>query len=142
MYIIPLRFVTTENGCFIPLSHKLNADGYFRKGWPWGLEMFHRTIWRLHYGAIPAGYEIDHICLIRSCCNIKHLQCLPGSVHTAKGNALRYLARKREAHSYWLSQQCTGGALSKKFGVSWSAGCRWIREWCGLTVPHKEPSHA
>ena len=55
----PLRFVTTDCGCFVPLSHKLNPDGYFRKRWgdgPGGkvIEMFHRTY---KFDAILGGAE-------------------------------------------------------------------------------------
>jgi hypothetical protein len=58
----PLVFITTEDGCFIPLSHRLNPDGYFRKRFGKELEMFHRLIWRANKGEIPIGYEINHLC--------------------------------------------------------------------------------
>ena len=41
-----LILVATETGCIIPTSHKLNADGYFRKKTNGILEMYHRTVCR------------------------------------------------------------------------------------------------
>jgi hypothetical protein len=95
MYTKPLVTVTTENGCYVPISHKLNADGYFRKRWANTLEMFHRFIWRAHNGDIPEGYEINHLCGCRSCCNVKHLECIPGQEHTIKTNKERYVDRQQ-----------------------------------------------
>ena len=89
-----LVFVTTESGCYIPLSHKLNADGYFRKRWGNDIEMFHRFIWRAHHGEIPEGYEINHLCGCRACCNVDHLECIPGKEHTIKTNKERYVDRQ------------------------------------------------
>lgn len=51
--------------------------------------MFHRTVYRLHFGEIPDGYEIDHICNIRACCNPEHLRALEGSIHATISNQNR-----------------------------------------------------
>lgn len=85
-----LIFITTEEGCFVPISHKLNQDGYFRKRWKDGIEMFHRFIWRAHKGEIPQGYEINHKCGCRSCSNIEHLECISGEDHAILTNRSRY----------------------------------------------------
>lgn len=81
-----LILATTESGCIIPTSHKLNADGYFRKRTNGVLEMYHRTVWKEQHGDIPEGYEVDHKCRNRACCNAEHLQLLEGSEHTVKTN--------------------------------------------------------
>lgn len=124
-----LILATTESGCIIPTSHKLNSDGYFRKKTNGVLEMYHRTVWKEHYGDIPEGYEVDHKCRNRACCNVEHLQLLEGSEHTVKTNRERYADRKESAKEYWLETGCTGMHLGEKFGVTFSAACKWIREW-------------
>lgn len=92
-----LRFVTNDNGCIIPLSHKLNHDGYFRKRWGSVrkgvsvVEMFHRFIYRIHNGDIPEGHEVDHICRCRPCCNPEHLRALEATEHTIHTNRTRWL---------------------------------------------------
>lgn len=60
----------TETGCIIPTSHKLNQDGYFRKRTNGVLEMYHRTVWTKANGQIPEGFEVDHKCRNRACCNV------------------------------------------------------------------------
>lgn len=57
---------TTETGCIIPTSHRLNHDGYFRKRTNGVLEMYHRTVWVEANGPIPDGYEVDHKCRNRA----------------------------------------------------------------------------
>jgi len=91
--------------------------------------MFHRTIWRLHGGDIPEGYEINHLCSNRACCNINHLECIPRGQHLEETNKARYAIRKSAARAYWEETNCTGTALAERYEVSFSIGCRWIREW-------------
>lgn len=130
-----LILVTTETGCIIPTSHKLNKDGYFRyrritgEGGRSKLQMYHRIVWEDIYGDIPDGYEIDHKCRNRACCNIEHLQILTVSKHKAKTNKERSDDLKIPAREYWLLTKCSGTALAAKFNVSFSTGCKWIREW-------------
>ena len=95
MYTKAIQFVTLDSGCYIPLSHRLNADGYFRKRWKDELEMFHRFIWRAHHGDIPEGHEINHLCGCRSCANVKHMECITGTEHTIKTNQDRYVERQQ-----------------------------------------------
>lgn len=132
----PLRFITTDSGCIIPSSHKLNSDGYFRSrdhrhigSGSKPLIMYHRLVWELSFGTIPDGFEIDHKCRNRACCNLEHLQVLSGKEHTIKTNKERYSERFANAYEHWKQTQCTGVALSKEFGVTFSCACRWIREW-------------
>ena len=93
------------------------------------LVMFHRLVWEKSRGTIPDGHEIDHICKNRACCNIKHLQMLEGTIHAIKSNQDRYAERYVKAKEYWCSNRCTGTDLASLFGVSFSTGCRWVREW-------------
>lgn len=132
----PLILRKLDNGCIVPISHKLNKDGYFRYTIPnkdgkgRGVKvMYHRYVWENEHGSIPRDYEIDHIFKNRACCNIEHLQMLKGTEHTIKDNKLRYKARKDEAKNYWMQTKCTGSYLASLFCVSFSTACKWIREW-------------
>lgn len=124
----------TEDGCIVPTSHKLNHDGYFRKHvWVDGqlkAMMYHRYCWELEHGKIPEGYEVDHLCKVRHCCNVKHLQLLLSSEHRTKDNTGRNSDKKARAFSIWDKDRgITGTALAGQVGVSYSATCKWIREW-------------
>ena len=127
----PLVATVTDGECFIPLSHKLNGDGYFRKRHKDGVEMFHRTIWKHHGGTIPEGYEIDHKCRTRACFNVEHLRCIPREVHLNHTNRTRYIERYRRAFKYWsyFNGDVTGVHMGEKFGVSNGQASRWIRDW-------------
>ena len=125
-----LRFVEFDGGCFVPLSHKLNQDGYFRKGWSEGdKEMFHRFIWRAHHGDIPEGYEIDHMCRNRACCNVKHLQVLDRTTHLVKTNKERYKDRNENAKEYWKFNIVTPQEVAEKYDVTVDTAWSWVRQW-------------
>lgn len=115
--------------CLVVVSHRLNKDGYFRKRVNGKLVMYHRHVWEQVNGPIPAGFEIDHMCNNRACCNVEHLQALPGSVHATESNQFRYSALRGYAKTFWLASMCTGTELAKEFGVSVSAANGWIRGW-------------
>jgi len=93
LYKRPLRFVTTEDNCYMCVSHKVNIDGYLRFNFDGTLIMFHRLIWQHHYGEVPSGYGIHHRCNSRNCCNIEHLQLINISEHKTMTNANRYKDR-------------------------------------------------
>lgn len=130
-----LVLVTTESGCIVPVSHRLNHDGYFRKqvcvDGKLRPMMYHRYRWELVHGRIPDGYEVDHLCKTRSCCNVEHLQLLLSTEHRTKDNKGRHSDKKAMAYGIWLQQNksITGQALSELVGVSCSSACRWVREW-------------
>ena len=111
------------------LSHRPNADGYLRKRFEDGIEMFHRFIFRAHKGSIPEGHEVDHICKVRLCCNPEHLRALPREAHLIETNMSRYRERYEMAKAYWLKNSPTGTRLGELFGVTFSSACRWVREW-------------
>ena len=132
----PIIYERLDTGCIVPTSHKLNKDGYFRcrddrfigKGRK-PLIMNHRLVWEKHPGLIPSGYEINHMCGNRACCNIEHLELLDRRTHLVLTNEERYVSRYSKAKTYWSKTKCTGVHLSEKFMVSFSTACGWIREW-------------
>ncbi len=131
----PLKFIELDTGCYVCVSHKQNADGYFRKAWgnqrsgDKKIEMFHRVLWEAKVGEIPDGYEINHKCGNRACQNVEHMECIPGEDHAILTNKERYQSSKAEAYEYWRRTECTGVALSEEFGVTPDSAWAWIREW-------------
>lgn len=120
---------TTDTGCIIPISHKLNKDGYFRKVIDGKWVMYHRYVMEEKFGKIPDGYEVNHKCKNRACCNTDHLEILEGSAHATESNTGRNRERQEAAKEFWLNNECTGVALAERFGVSFGIACRWIRKW-------------
>jgi hypothetical protein len=119
----------TEGGCIVPVSHKLNQDGYFRKFIGGSLVMFHRHVWEEAGNSIPEGHEVDHLCRNRACCNVEHLQVLSTREHKVKTNKERSRERIREAEMVWREEGVSGGDLAEEFGVGLDTAWRWIRGW-------------
>lgn len=97
-----LVFEITDTGCKVPVSHKLNHDGYFRKNignntWV----MYHRLVWEELNGSIPEGCEINHKCRNRACCNPEHLEVLEGSEHATETNVNRYAESHDDCFEMW-----------------------------------------
>lgn len=126
----PIEIEVNEEDCHIVVSHKLNQDGYFRKMTASGKAiMWHRKVYEDTHGEIPKGMEVDHMCRNRACINPKHLQLLTTSQHKAKTNKERADDKRIPARTYWESTGCTGTHLGEVYDVTFSAACRWIRNW-------------
>ena len=67
------RITVDSNGCWIWQGARSSGYGALGGQW-WGFEKYaHRWAYRAFVGPIPDGYEIDHLCLVRPCCNPAHL---------------------------------------------------------------------
>ena len=138
----PLRFRRVPHPlmarpCIVPTSHVLQQSGYVRiwqrSGDNRRKEGLHRIVYRSRRGPIAPGWEVDHICQRRSCCNPEHLRCLTRADHLKVTNVQRNAERMEEARCYWEAHRhlrnVTGVELGQRFGVSRSCGYRWLREW-------------
>lgn len=73
---MPSRIRVDGDGCW-RWTERLTWKGYAivklrgRKS-----EGVHRIAYRELVGQIPAGYEIDHLCRVRDCCNPAHLEAV------------------------------------------------------------------
>lgn len=78
-----------EEGCLL-VDNKPNPDGYIRvSGFPIAerrMVMLHVLRWRMLYGDIENGYELNHKCGNRACCNLDHLELICGSYHATISN--------------------------------------------------------
>ena len=116
-------------GCLIPVSHKLNPDGYFRKNINGKLQMVHRWLFEQKHGPVPEGFSVHHTCGCRACCNVDHLELISKKEHAGVHNRERYAGRRRLARIYWERTNCTGTRLAEVFDTSFGSACRWIRDW-------------
>lgn len=125
----PMKFITTDEGCFVCMTHKRDGRGYLRKTWnrkDEDSELFHRFIYRARKGPIPEGYEIDHICRNKLCCNPEHLQALSVSDHRAKTNTERSEDKRIPAIQEWEHLgRPRPSVLAHRYGHKIY---RWIRE--------------
>lgn len=132
-----IQFVGFDNGCQVPMTHRLNADGYYRRVWTESLcdsgelerEMFHRFIYRIHNNLkeIPKGYEINHKCRNRACCNPEHLEMLSRREHLDQTNRGRYRDRIM-AGKYDLLGGMSRKEVAKKYSVYWQTANNWVNQ--------------
>lgn len=59
-----------------------------------GTRMVHRAVWELLVGEIPDGYELDHLCRVRACCNPDHLELVTRAENVARGSQRAGINRK------------------------------------------------
>ena len=124
--------------CLDPGFGYENKDGYVRiwdKPKPDGgkLVMRHRWFWQVQVGEIPDGYEINHLCKNRRCCNVSHLECLEGSEHAIRGNKERYEQEYQEFkkifHSSFGEAVFTQEEWGKMFNRSQACISKWIKRF-------------
>lgn len=113
--------------CWEPSGGYLTQDGYQRvlthkrsKGGK--LKMWHRLVWEIVNGDIPEGYEINHLCKNRKCCNIDHLEMLPRSEHRSRDNSERYRKRAEGVYEAHLANKgLKQRELAQMFGIAQSS---------------------
>lgn len=79
--------VDIGEGCWIWLANK-TADGYglFHRSVEDGRSLFaHRYSYVLHFGPIPEGFQIDHLCRVPSCVRPDHLEAVTARENTLRG---------------------------------------------------------
>ncbi len=137
---IPLKFArvphpTMAQPCIVPTSHKPDDKGYMRvvprAGKTDRARPLHRTAYMAKHGpdSIPDGWEIDHICQNRACCNRKHLRAIHRSDHKRITAMMRYADRNERARCHWLYYQSSPAELAELFGVKPDTVRGWIKRW-------------
>lgn len=88
-----------------------NGKGYgqFRYGARNGYA--HRYAWERVNGPIPAGLTIDHLCRVRSCVNVEHLELVDGVENTRRAAAVK--THCPSGHEYPTAFQAGGMGKSR-----------------------------
>lgn len=136
----PLRFGRVPHPfmaqpCIVPVSHRPDDKGYVRVVPRTGKRDRARPLHRVAYVAkhgpdsIPSGWELDHICGVRACCNRSHLRPIARCDHKRITAANRYAARLEAARCHWEYHSLDTGELAELFGVKRRTAERWILRW-------------
>lgn len=91
-----------ERGCIL-WTAAVDKDGYGHMRVGEHNAKAHQIAWWLAYGPMPKGFEPDHTCEVRRCCNGEHLEAV-----THAENMRRYQARATHCQSgrhRWDEQQ-------------------------------------
>jgi hypothetical protein len=62
-------------------AHWVDPEGYGRSNG----YLVHRMAWERTNGPIPEGLTIDHLCRVRLCVNVEHMEVVPTGVNTLRG---------------------------------------------------------
>jgi hypothetical protein len=93
--------IDTATGCFNWTGYK-QPDGYGQIAVNGQVMMAHRFAWQMQFGKVPAGLEVNHTCLNRSCINVQHLEVITHDENIAYSVAFRKIPEfAREA---WIQR--------------------------------------
>src|ERR1041385_7692146 len=84
------RFKTDRaTGCLL-WTGCVCTSGYGMVGFNGKFVLVHRLLWQQRHGEIPQDLEIDHICRVKLCGNLKHME-LVTHCENVQRNAMRML---------------------------------------------------
>ena len=63
------------------------------------MRLAHRVSYIVFRGPIPEGFEIDHLCLNKSCVNPDHLEAVTSQVNSLRGNTV---ARRQSSKTHCI----------------------------------------
>lgn len=92
--------VEPSSGCWLVSGH--NTGKGHAKVWVAGKSrQFHRVIYQLLVGEIPAGHLLDHVkargCLHRNCANPNHLEPVTTAENTSRGDGPMHWFKRKVA---------------------------------------------
>ena len=96
------RSLSPDGACLLS-SYSTGSHGYTQIGWSESgqatMVLGHRVAWEMHFGPIPDGMTIDHICRNRRCGRIDHLRLMTNEENARmNGNAIK--TRCKRGHPF------------------------------------------
>jgi hypothetical protein len=123
------------------------SDGYGETFVNGRVVYVHRIAYEGAFGPIPDGFEIDHLCRNRACCNPAHLEAVTRAVNTRRGKNTKLTLEKAREIRALRAEGATYPELVERFAVSdsaiWSvlSGRSW-REGVAIVAPRINLSSA
>ena len=78
--------IDPDTGCLLWTGAK-NNKGYGRISINYSMQYVHRVMYAMFAGEIPDGLQLDHLCRVRHCANVAHLEPVTGRENILRGNS-------------------------------------------------------
>lgn len=126
----PVRFVRGHQfrGERVSLRYVEEDRGYETPCWIWqlytnqygyGNKSAHRKMFERHFGPIPDGLHLDHLCRVPPCVNPAHLEPVTNTENVRRGLAARIdMATAEQIRSLYAAGGHTHRSLGRVFGLS------------------------
>ena len=104
------RMMPVPDGCVL-WTGSVNPSGYGKVGQagPHQHKYAHRVVWELAHGPVPDGLELDHLCRVRSCVKLAHLEPVTHAVNMRRGMGMPDDGGLcRHGHGDWLRPWADG----------------------------------
>lgn len=72
-----------------------NGNGYGQFAWDGHNGYAHRFAWEQVHGPIPEGMTVDHLCMVRMCVNVEHMELVDGVTNYLRGVAARKVCNNK-----------------------------------------------
>lgn len=76
----------SDDGCWL-WTASLSTNGYGQFRIDGVLYAAHRLVYEAACGPVPDGLELDHLCGVRRCVRLDHLECVTHHENVLRGNA-------------------------------------------------------
>ena len=135
---------TSRTDCIVWVGAQ-NSGGYGCFAVDGKSQLAHRVAYEAAHGAIPEGMTIDHLCRVRSCVNVDHLEVVTMAENTRRarrldvgGECQRGHVAATEADIYFNPRGSRECRACRDSYIAERAGGNDIRKWArGRGIPVK-----